>query len=73
VSELKEYSVDTPVGPTTFLLSDEDAKARGLAGGKARETTYGVPENNTDTGQRETASADGEEPVRSKARSTENK
>lgn len=35
MGDLKEYEVDVNGVPTTVLLSDDDAKARGLSGGKS--------------------------------------
>lgn len=47
---LKEYKTTVNGAETTLLLSDEEAKTRGLSGGKARATVAETPELNTDTG-----------------------
>lgn len=57
MSELKQYTVPGPGGrDTSVLLSDDDAKARGLSGGQARDTEYATPPLNTDgSAEQETA------------------
>lgn len=85
MSELKEYKTVNQAGiETTLLLSDEDAKTRGLTGGKAREVGYQTPELHTDTSERELvisagvqppveAAEDDAEGVKGKARGSANK
>ena len=60
---LKEYEIPNGAGgTTTFLLSEEDAKARGLIGGVSRSAKPEEPD---------TVAV--EIPVKSKVRSTRNK
>lgn len=69
MSELKEYEVDG----TTLLLTDEDAKERGLTDGKARTVTAEVPENNRDVTQQSNSPIEGAAVVTTKAKQAENK
>lgn len=70
MAELKEYKAVVNGTETTLVLSDDDAKARGLTGGKARKDTHEVPEANQDQAElgSKSGSAEGD-----KARTAQNK
>jgi len=77
MSELKEYTYDDNGQETTVLLNDEDAKARGLDGGKDRDVKFEVPEKNRDVTEQTTESSAGVQPgvgvLSTKAKGADNK